>query len=53
MELISRRDEQRLANLRAALAFLHLPPTEPELEPLHKTFDHWHGLEMITVGVER
>ena len=43
----------RLANLRAALAFLRLPPTEPELELLHRTFDNWHGLGMVTVGVER
>jgi hypothetical protein len=27
----SRADAQRAANLRAALAFLRLPPTEPEL----------------------
>ena len=32
MELISRGDKQRLANLRGALAFLHLPPTEREVE---------------------
>jgi hypothetical protein len=44
---------QRLANLRAALAFLRLPPTEPELQLLHKTFDNWSGLGMMTVGVER
>jgi hypothetical protein len=44
---------QHLANLRAALAFLRLPPTEPELQLLHRTFDNWHGLGMITVGVER
>jgi hypothetical protein len=43
----------RLANLRAALAFLRLPPTEPELELLHRTFDNWHGLGVVTVGVER
>jgi hypothetical protein len=43
---------QRHANLRA-LAFLRLPPTEPELQLLHDTFDNWHGLGMVTVGVER
>ena len=42
--------DQRHANLRAALAFLRLPPTEPEL---HRTFDNWSGLGMVTVGVER
>ena len=46
-------DRLRLANLRAALAFLRLPPTAPELQLLHKTFDNWHGLGMMTVGVER
>jgi len=46
-------DRLRLANLRAALAFLRLPPTAPELQLLHKTFDNWHGLGMVTVGVER
>jgi len=44
---------QRLANLRAALAFLRLPPTEPELQLLHRTFDNWHGVDAIVVGVER
>jgi hypothetical protein len=45
--------DKRLVNLRAALAFLRLPPTEPELQLLHRTFDNWHGLGMVTVGVER
>jgi hypothetical protein len=27
---------QRLTNFRAALAFLRLPPTEPELQLLHR-----------------
>jgi hypothetical protein len=44
---------QRLANLRAALAFLRLSPTEPELRLLHRTFDNWHGLGLVSVGVER
>jgi hypothetical protein len=39
----------RARNLRAALAFLRLPPTAPELQLLHKTFDNWHGLGMVTV----
>jgi hypothetical protein len=30
-----------------------LPPTESELQLLHRTFDDWHGLGMVTVGVER
>jgi hypothetical protein len=44
---------QRLHDLRVALAFLRLPPNEPELRLLHKTFDNWHGSGMVTVGVER
>jgi hypothetical protein len=42
-----------MRNLRAALAFLRLPPTEPELMLLHRTFDNRHGLGLMTVGVER
>jgi hypothetical protein len=45
--------DARGRNLRAALAFLRVPSTEPELQLLHKTFDNWHGLGMMTVGVER
>jgi hypothetical protein len=44
---------QRLANLRAALCFLRLPPTEPELQLLHRRLDNWTGVGLITVGVER
>jgi len=44
--------EQRARNLRAAL-FLRLPSTEPELNLLHRVFDSWSGLGLITVGVER
>jgi hypothetical protein len=36
VELDSRRARQRAANLRAALAFLRLPPTEAELQVLHR-----------------
>ena len=43
----------RLANLRAALGFLRLPPTEPELQLLHRWLDTWTGVGLITVGVER
>jgi hypothetical protein len=43
----------RLAKHRAALAFLRLPRTEPELRLLHRCFDNWHGLGLVTVGVER
>jgi hypothetical protein len=46
-------DEQRAKNLHAALAFLRLRSTEPELNLLHRVFDSWSGLGLITVGVER
>jgi hypothetical protein len=36
--------DARARNLRAALAFLRLPPTEPELRLLHRCFDNWHEL---------
>ena len=46
-------DQRRLANLRAALGFLHVPATEPELQMLHSWLDNWEGVGLITVGVER
>jgi hypothetical protein len=46
-------DDHRLANLRAALGFLQLKPTEPELQMLHWWLDTWEGLGLVTVGVER
>jgi hypothetical protein len=45
--------DARARNLRATLAFLRLPPTEPELRLLHRCFDNWHGLGQIAAGVER
>ena len=45
--------DRRLATLRAALGFLRLPPTEPELRLLHRWLDTWTGVGLITVGVER
>jgi hypothetical protein len=44
--------DSRLKNLRAALAFLRLSPTEPELRLQHRCFDNWHGLGMMTVGAQ-
>jgi hypothetical protein len=44
---------QRLANLRATLGFLRVPPTEPELVALHRAFDSWSVLGMIAVGLAR
>jgi hypothetical protein len=43
----------RVANLRAALGFLQLPPRAPELRLLHRWLDTWTGVGLITVGVER
>jgi hypothetical protein len=45
--------DRRLANLRAALGFLRVPATEPELRLLHRWLDTWEGVGLITVGVER
>ena len=39
--------------LRAALGFLQLPPTEPELRLLHRWLDSWAGLGLVAAGVER
>jgi hypothetical protein len=38
---------RRLANLGAALGFLRLPPTEPELRLLHRSLDSWSGIGLI------
>ena len=43
----------RLANLRATLGFLRLPPTEPELVMLHQVFDSGTGLGQMAVGLAR
>jgi hypothetical protein len=45
--------DRRLANLRAALGFLHLAPRAPELRLLHRWLDTWTGLGLMVVGVER
>ena len=39
--------------LRAALGFLDLPPTEPELRLLHRWLDSWAGLGMVAAGMHR
>ena len=46
-------DDRRRLLLRAALGFLRLPATEPELVMLHRWLDTWTGVGLITVGVER
>jgi hypothetical protein len=45
--------DPRGRRLRAALGFLRLPPTEPELQLLHRWLDTWTAVGLITVGVER
>ena len=40
-------------NLIAALGFLQLKPTGPEMQLLHRWLDTWTGVGLITVGVER
>jgi len=45
-------DQQRARNLKAALPFLRLPATEPELNLRHRVFDSWSGLGLMTVGAE-
>jgi hypothetical protein len=44
---------RRLFSLRAALGFLHVPPTEPELRLLHRWLDTWTGLGLIAAGMRR
>ena len=39
--------------LIATLGFLQVPPTEPELQLLHRRLDTWAGVGLITVRVER
>jgi hypothetical protein len=45
--------DRRRANLRAALGFLQLPPTEPELVMLHRWLDTWNGIGLLAVGMHR
>jgi|GEM_PF-1539813 len=39
--------------LRAALGFLSLEPTEPELRLLHRCFDNWRGVGDVVTGMQR
>ena len=45
--------ERRRARLYAALGFLKLPPTEPELRLLHGWLDTWAGLGLVAAGMQR
>jgi hypothetical protein len=46
-------DDRRRLLLRAALAFLQLPPRAPELQLLHRWVDTWAGLGLILTGMTR
>jgi hypothetical protein len=39
--------------LRAALGFLSVTPTEPELVALHRCFDNWRGIGDVVAGMVR
>jgi len=43
----------RLATLRAALGFLQVEPTEPELQMVHRWLDCWRGVGDVAVGMHR
>ena len=45
--------DARGRRLRAALAFLQFPATEPELRLLHRWLDTWNGIGLIAVGATR
>jgi hypothetical protein len=47
------RHVARARLLRAALGFLSLEPSEPELQLLHRCFDTWRGIVEIVVGMAR
>jgi hypothetical protein len=46
-------DDRRRLLLRAALGFLQLPATEPELLMLHRWLDTWDGIGLIVAGMQR
>jgi hypothetical protein len=50
---VSDAQDRRLDLLRAALGFLRLRATAPELTLLHRWLDTWTGVGLIAVGVER
>jgi hypothetical protein len=43
----------RRATLVAAVGFLALEPSEPELQRLHRCFDNWRGVGEIVAGMAR
>src|SRR5262249_40101298 len=42
--------DPRARLLRAALGFLSLEPSEPELQLLHRCFDNWRGIGDVVAG---
>src|SRR5215510_2039799 len=45
--------DPRARSLRAALGFLSLAPSEPELQLLHRCFDNWRGIGDVVAGMAR
>jgi hypothetical protein len=43
----------RRATLVAAVGFLALEPSEPELQLLHRCFDAWRGIGDVVAGMAR
>ena len=46
-------DDRRRLLLGAALGFLRLPATEPELVMLHRWLDTWNGIGLVAGGMHR
>jgi hypothetical protein len=45
--------DARVRLLRAAVGFALLPPTEPELQLLHRWLDIWRGIGDVVAGMAR
>src|SRR5262245_10474767 len=45
--------DPRARLLRAAIGFCLVPPTEPELQLLHRCFDNWRSIGNVVAGMAR